>query len=186
MSWYQDTPSVSLELIEALGVGRDEAVIDIGGGASLLADYLLKRGFVDVSVLDLSATALAETGRRLVDAAPATLLHEDLLVWRPERRFDLWHDRALFHFLVAPDDRDKYVQTLRSAVPVGGRVVLATFAADGPELCSGLPVHRYSVTELTELLGADFELLETRREAHVTPRGVTQPFTWVGGRMGFA
>jgi SAM-dependent methyltransferase len=186
VSWYQDAPRVSLELIDALGVGEDAAVLDVGGGASLLADELLKRGFVDVSVLDLSAAALAETRRRLADAAPVTLLQEDLLVWRPERRFDLWHDRGVFHFLVAPDDRDRYLETLQSAINVGGHLVLGTFATDGPERCSGLPVRRYSVADLTDLLGGGFEVLETRREAHVTPGGMTQPFTWVAGRIGSA
>lgn len=183
VSWYQDAPSVSLELIEALGIGRDAAVIDVGGGASDLAEHLVERGFIDVSVLDVSAAALAEARRRLGDAAPVSWLHEDLLVWRPERRFVLWHDRAAFHFLVTSDDRDKYLQTLRSAIGVEGFVVLATFAPDGPEFCSGLPVARYSVADLAHLLGAGFELLETRREEHITPQGVMQPFTWVAGRM---
>lgn len=183
VSWYQDAPSVSLELIEALGISRDAVVIDVGGGASLLAERLVERGFVDVSVLDVSAAALAEARRRLGDAAPVSWLHEDLLVWRPERRFVLWHDRAVFHFLVTFDDRDRYLQTLRSAIQDDGFVVLATFAPDGPGFCSGLPVARYSVAELAHLLGAGFELLETRREEHITPRGVMQPFTWVAGRM---
>jgi len=174
---------VSLELIEALGISRDAVVIDVGGGTSVLAEHLVERGFVDVSVLDVSAAALAEARRRLVgDAAPVSWLHEDLLVWRPERQFDLWHDRAVFHFLVASDDRDKYLQTLRSAIRDEGFVVLATFAPDGPGFCSGLPVARYSVAELVHLLGAGFELLETRREEHITPRGMMQPFTWVAGR----
>jgi ubiquinone/menaquinone biosynthesis C-methylase UbiE len=184
VSWYQDTPIVSLELIEALGIGRDAAVVDIGGGASVLVDRLVEQGFVDVSVLDVSADALAEARRRLGDAAPVSWLHEDLRVWRPERRFDLWHDRAVFHFLVTCDDRDRYLQTLRSAIKTNGAVVLATFAADGPEFCSGLPVARYSSADLAHLLGNRFELLETRQEEHTTPAGVMQPFTWVAGRIG--
>ena len=183
VSWYQDAPSVSSELIEALGIGRDAAVIDVGGGASTLVDHLVERAFVDVSVLDVSAAALAEARRRVGDAAPVSWLHEDVLVWRPERRFVLWHDRAVFHFLVTSDDRDKYLETLRLAIRAEGFVVLATFATDGPEFCSGLPVARYSVADLTRVLGAAFELLETRREEHITPRGVLQPFTWVAGRM---
>lgn len=183
VSWYQNTPTVSLELIEALAVGHDAAVIDVGGGASTLADNLVERGWVDVSVLDVSAAALAEGRRRLGDAAPISRLHEDLLAWRPERRFVLWHDRARFHFLVASDDRDKYLQTLRSAIRDESFVVLATFASDGPEFCSGLPVDRYSVADLSQMLGSGFELLETRREEHITPRGLMQPFTWVAGRM---
>jgi trans-aconitate methyltransferase len=183
VSWYQDAPSLSLKLIEALGIGHDAAVIDVGGGASVLAEHLVARGFVDVSVLDISAAALAEARRGLGDAAPVSWLHEDLLAWRPERRFDLWHDRAVFHFLVTSDDRSKYLQTLHSAIGVEGFIVLATFAPDGPEFCSGLPVACYSVADLAHLLGAGFELLETRREEHITPQGVMQPFTWVAGRM---
>ncbi len=183
VSWYQDTPRMSLELFDALGVGRHASVIDIGGGASVLADQLVARGFIDLSVLDISAAALAEARRRLGDPSPVTLLHEDLLVWRPVRRFKLWHDRAVFHFLVASDDRDRYLRSLRAAIDVDGYVVIATFAADGPEHCSGLPVARYSATDLAELLGPGFELREMRRETHITPGGVAQPFTWVAGRF---
>ncbi len=183
VSWYQDAPTVSLELIEALGIARDAAIIDVGGGASVLADRLVERGFVDVSVLDVSAAALAEARSRMAGAARVHWLHEDLLDWRPERRFDLWHDRAVFHFLIAPADRDEYLRILRSALRPDGCVVLATFAEDGPELCSGLPVARYSAARLADVLGEGFELVETRREEHVTPKGVMQPFTWVVARM---
>jgi hypothetical protein len=172
-----------LELIETLGVGREAAVIDVGGGASKLVDHLIERGFSDLSVLDVSPAALAEGRRRLAARAPVVWLCEDLLVWRPERRFELWHDRAVFHFLVSPDERDTYLRALHSAVGANGFVVLGTFAPDGPPSCSGLPVARYSVAELTDLLGPRFELLGTRREEHTTPKGVIQPFTWVAGRV---
>jgi hypothetical protein len=183
VSWYQGLPSASLDLIEALAIGRVAAVVDVGGGASLLADHLVERGFVDVSVLDVSAAALAEACRRLGDGAPVSWLHEDVLVWRPERRFVLWHDRAVFHFLVSSGDRDRYLQTLRSALGVEGFVVLGTFAPDGPVTCSGLPVARYSGADLADLLGDGFDLVEARREEHVTPKGMIQPYTWVAGRM---
>ena len=184
VSWYQDAPRVSLELIEALGIAPVDAVIDVGGGASQLADHLLDRGFADVSVLDVSAAALAEAQRRFGgSAASVRWLEEDVLLWRPERRYALWHDRALFHFLVTSEERDTYLQTLRSAIQVDGCVVLATFAPEAPEFCSGLPVVRYSVEELAAVLGSRFELLDARREEHITPRGVTQQFTWVAGRI---
>jgi trans-aconitate methyltransferase len=186
VSWYQDVPTVSLELIEALGVGRDAVVIDVGGGGSTLVDHLVERGFADVSVLDVSTAALNESRRRVGDAVPVNWLNEDILVWRPERRFDLWHDRAVFHFLAEPDARDAYLSTLRSAIRADGFVVIATFAPDGPQSCSGLPVTRYSADDLTGLLGVGFVLVETRREEHVTPVGVMQPFTWVAGRMRLA
>ena len=105
----------------------------------------------------------------------------DLLGWEPDRRYSLWHDRAAFHFLIDERDREQYVETLRSAVAPGGNVIIATFAADGPEVCSGFPVRRYSAADLSTALGDAFELVEMRREEHVTPRGVTQPFTWIAG-----
>ena len=108
----------------------------------------------------------------------------DLLVWQPDRRYDVWHDRAVYHFLVDELDRERYVQTLRRTLAPGGAVIVATFAADGPEVCSGLPVRRYSATDLTAAFGSGFRQVETRREVHVTPRGALQPFTWVAGTLG--
>jgi SAM-dependent methyltransferase len=184
LSWYQAVPQVSLELIQALGISNDAAVIDIGGGTSFLADRLVEAGFSDVTVLDISASALEAGRRRLPGDAPVHRLRQDLLAWRPARRYDLWHDRAVFHFLVVDEDRARYLQALSSAVRPGGAVVLATFARDAPERCSGLPVARYSTNDLIAALGNAFECLETRREEHTTPRGLLQPFTWIAGRLG--
>jgi len=108
----------------------------------------------------------------------------DLLEWEPDRRYELWHDRAVFHFLVDEHDRDRYRATLADALAPGGRVIVATFADDGPEMCSGLPVRRYTAEDLVAALGEGFELVETRREVHLTPRGASQPFTWVAARIG--
>ncbi len=108
----------------------------------------------------------------------------DILDWEPDRRYDLWHDRAVFHFLVDEDDRDRYRATLTDALAPRGHVIVATFADDGPQMCSGLAVRRYSAEELVIALGTDFELVETRREQHVTPRGASQPFAWVALRRG--
>lgn len=108
----------------------------------------------------------------------------DILDWTPDRAFELWHERAVFHFLVDGADRDRYLATLRSALAPGGALIVGTFAADGPETCSGLPVRRYSADELVAALGDGFEPLALRREEHVTPRGTMQPFTWVAGRLG--
>jgi len=108
----------------------------------------------------------------------------DLLEWEPDRRYELWHDRAVFHFLVEERDRDRYSATLSDALAPDGHVIVATFADDGPEMCSGLPVRRYAAEGLAAALGEDFELVETRREVHVTPRGTLQPFTWVAARLG--
>lgn len=183
VSWYQAVPEASLDLVDALSVPKTAAVIDIGGGASLLATSLLGRGFTDVTVLDISSAALAASERQMGEAVQVRMVQADVLAWRPARRYDLWHDRATFHFLVTEDDRDAYVRTLRSAIAPVGFVILATFAPDGPPTCSGLPVIRYSVADLAQILGDTFDVLETRREEHVTPAGIRQPFTWLAGRF---
>jgi len=183
VSWYQAAPAVSLELVEGLGVSPEAAVIDAGGGGSFLADELVGRGFTDVTVLDISAAALDATFGRFPADAPVRCVRADLLDWVPDRRYELWHDRAVFHFLVDEHDRDRYRATLNDALAPGGRVIVATFADDGPEMCSGLPVRRYAADDLMAALGGGFELVETRRELHVTPRGTSQPFTWVAARI---
>jgi SAM-dependent methyltransferase len=180
VSWFQAFPTVTLELLDALGTARDAAIIDLGGGASVVVDHLLARGFTDVSVLDVSKVALDDTRVRLGPAAERVhWLHEDIFDWTPDRRFDLWHDRAVFHFLIEEDERDAYVRLLRSGVAAGGTVVIATFDADGPTHCSGLPVVRFGATDLAEIFAPHFDLVTTRREEHVTPAGLIQPFTWV-------
>ena len=186
VSWYQRTPEASLQLIDALRVPPTAAVIDVGGGASSLADHLVRRGYSDVTVLDVSRSALDRSRGQLADPASVSYVHDDLLRWHPPRQYDLWHDRALYHFLVDEKDRQRYAKTLRSALATGGFVIVATFAPDGPSMCSGLPVVRYSPDALAEALGTTFELLEVRREEHVTPRGSMQPFTWIAGRLGTA
>ena len=183
VSWYQAAPEVSLELVDALGVHRDAAVIDVGGGASFFLDELAARGFEDLTVLDISASALEAARQRLPAEAAVQFVDADLLKWAPGRSYDLWHDRATFHFLVTAPDRDKYLATMRRSVVPGGKVIIGTFAEDGPETCSGLPVNRYSAVDLVAELGDGFAELETRRENHVTPRGAVQPFTWVAGSL---
>ncbi len=179
VSWYQAEPTVTLELLDELQVDRSASVIDIGGGASVVVDHLLQRSFTDVSVLDVSKVALADTRLRLGDAASSVhWLHRDIFEWSPERRFDLWHDRAVFHFLIEKAERDEYVQALRAGIHETSRVVVATFDADGPTHCSGLPVVRYGVEELAELF-APLHLVTSRRQEHRTPAGLIQPFTWV-------
>jgi hypothetical protein len=181
VSWYEPEPVVSLALVDALGVPRDARFVDVGGGASLLVDRLFERGFTDVTVLDVSSTALAEVEDRLGDA-PVRLILVDVLSWRPDRRYEVWHDRAVFHFLVRESDRDAYRATLRAALGRDGLVVVGAFAEDGPKTCSGLRVSRYSAEALRDALG--LELLDARRELHTTPGGAIQPFTWIAGRLG--
>jgi hypothetical protein len=183
VSWFQSDPTVSIKLIQRLKIPHDAAVIDIGGGASLLVDSLLEQGFSDVSVLDVSKSALDAARRRWNGEAPVTLLNENLLSWHSTRRYQLWHDRADLHFLISAQDRDAYLEVLKSTLRPGGAVVIATFDSDGPEYCSGLPVARYSAEELASFLGDGFEIVETRREEHTTPTGVMQPFTWVSAML---
>ncbi len=174
-------PSTSLALIERLGIAASAPVIDVGGGASLLVDQLLLRGYTDVSVLDVSATAVEIARRRLPSAAPVHWHCEDVTTWQPERRYSLWHDRAVFHFLTDAAERTAYLDVMHAALDDDGALILATFAADGPEHCSGLPVARYDARDLESLLG-DFTVIVSFREAHITPTGDTQPFTWIAAR----
>lgn len=182
VSWFQRVPETSLELLDALGVPPRTAVVDVGGGASRLVDCLLERGFEDVTVLDLSARALELARARIGADDRVSWLREDVLAWRPARRFGLWHDRAVLHFLVEPASRDAYLAALRAALEPGGAVVLGTFAEDAPDRCSGLPVARYGAAGLLDVLGDGFTVVETSREVHRTPRGTPQPFTWVAAR----
>jgi SAM-dependent methyltransferase len=184
LSWYQREPALSLELLDGLGIEPGEALADVGGGSSHLVERLLDRGFTDLTVLDISESALAGVRARLgARAETVSWLVEDIRAWRPSRQFDVWHDRALFHFLVDRADRDRYAETVRHAVRPGGAVVIATFALDGPETCSGLPVHRYDVAGIAAVLGPGAELVAESREEHVTPRGRVQPFTWAALRL---
>ena len=180
MSWFEAEPAMSLELIAAAKVEPDTAIIDVGGGASTLVDVLVARGYRNLTVLDVSQTALDVARARLgEDATKVRWIAHDLLTWRPPRRFGLWHDRAVFHFLVAPHQRAAYRAVLHAALEPGGSAIVATFAEDGPETCSGLPTARYAPDDLAEVFGSDFQTVTSRREKHHTPAGVTQPFTWL-------
>lgn len=177
VSWFQDSPATSLAMIRAANPDHHAAIIDIGGGASRLVDALLQDGYRHLTVLDLSANALAATKRR-IGAAASTVdwIVADATTWEPAESYDVWHDRAAFHFLTDPRDRAAYVERLRSAVAPGGHVIIATFAPDGPEKCSGLPVQRHDSASLAAELGPEFELVETRSEVHHTPWHSTQAF----------
>jgi SAM-dependent methyltransferase len=177
VSWFQETPAISLELIELAGGIRSCGIIDIGGGASRLADGLVSRGFEDVTVLDLSAAALARAQSRMgEEARRVTWIAADVTTWEPSRGYDIWHDRAAFHFLTSPAGQGAYVSRLRRALRPGGHAIVGTFAPDGPERCSGLAVNRHDSTSLAVLLGSGFALIEARRHEHTTPWGATQKF----------
>lgn len=182
VSWFEDHPTTSLELLAALGVTPAQSVIDVGGGTATLVDELLAAGHRDLTVLDLSAVAIDTARARVGDRDEVTWIEADVLKWEPTRQWDVWHDRAALHFLVDDAARDTYRNRMGSALAGHGRFVIATFAEDGPERCSGLPVRRYTPDALAALLGAGFEVQLHRREAHVTPSGAVQQFTWVAGR----
>ena len=177
VSWFQENPAPSLELIAQVGAIPASAVIDIGCGASRLVDTLLSRGFQDVTVLDLSEAALGAAKARL--GSRARQVHwivADATAWDPPRAYDIWHDRAAFHFLTEGGDRAAYVERLERGLKLGGYAIIATFALDGPERCSGLPVVRYDAASLGETLGRAFQLVDTRRHAHATPWDSNQSF----------
>lgn len=180
VSWFQEHATRSLELIRSVGPSLQANVVDVGGGASTLVDDLLSNGFHNVSVLDLSASALEIAHQRLGAAGDCvTWLAGDICtVNLPDHAYDIWHDRAVFHFLTDPADRAAYVRQVMKAVKPGGHVIVATFAPDGPEQCSGLPVARYAPGELHQEFGPSFELLEHMSEEHKTPWGAVQHFVY--------
>src|SRR5437868_511804 len=177
VSWFQENPAISLDLIRAAGATDNSAIVDIGGGASRLVDSLLAKGFRSLAVLDLSQAALDAARARIGSGAEAVeWIVSDVTKWSPSRQFDIWHDRAAFHFLTDANDRSAYVARLQAALRPGGQAIIGTFALDGPEKCSGLPVQRYDPASLHETLGSHFRMIESRRETHNTPWGSTQSF----------
>jgi SAM-dependent methyltransferase len=177
VSWFQESPEPSLELIGLAGAKPDAAIIDIGGGASRLVDTLLTQGFKNLTVLDLSEAALDKARSRLGgDARSIRWIAADVTSWKPDAKYHVWHDRAAFHFLTKRDEQRAYIDRLKQALRPGGYAIIGTFALDGPEKCSGLPVARQSPETMTALLGSDFDLVDARRHDHVTPWQSVQKF----------
>ncbi len=177
VSWYQREPVLSLRLIDHCEPGPDTPIIDVGGGASTLVDHLLARGHTDITVLDLAQSALDAAAERLGDAGAGVHWEQaDITAFEPSRHYGVWHDRAVFHFLVDPEDRARYRAAAEAALPAGAHLIIATFGPEGPEKCSGLPVARYDAPSLATELGSAFERLETRHETHQTPGGAEQAF----------
>jgi SAM-dependent methyltransferase len=185
VSWFRQHLDLSFDLIRQAAPSRDAAVIDVGGGASTLVDDLLRARYHDVTVLDLSSSALAVSKNRLgLASAGITWVDGDITqVKLAASRYDVWHDRAVFHFLTSTTERERYVAAVRHALKPGGHIIMATFALDGPEKCSGLPVARYGAGSLHAQFGEQFELLDSRHETHVTPSGKEQRFVYCFCRM---
>lgn len=179
LSWFEEVPAVSLELLEAAGLSAGTCVVDVGGGESRLVDELLARGLDCLTVLDVSHEALVHTRARLGEAAQTvTWIEADVTGAWSLKPMDIWHDRAVFHFLVDPDDRRRYVTHVRETLKLHGSAIIATFGPDGPERCSGLPVVRYSPSGLAAELGDGFTLIEWRPHQHRTPGGTMQSFQY--------
>ena len=180
VSWFQEHARQSVELIGSTGVPKSAKIIDVGGGASTLVDDLFAEGYQHITVLDLSEAALAASRARLAERASSVswLAGDITKIALPLHEFDVWHDRAVFHFLTTREEREAYVHAVIQAVKPGGHVIVATFAEDGPEKCSGLPVMRYSADGLHAEFGTPFTLLQQEREEHHTPFGTVQKFIY--------
>ena len=179
VSWFIADPETSLTLVESTGIDKADPIIDVGGGASRLVDHLLARGYTNLTVLDISPTALETARRRLGDQADQVRwLEADVCRLDVGTTWRLWHDRAVFHFLVEEADRRAYLDRLAVHLARDGHVIVATFSFDGPTECSGLPVERYDADKLAATFGPGFELVNLLEEIHVTPAGKEQAFNY--------
>jgi len=180
VSWYREHLDNSLRMILETKVGREAAIIDVGGGSATLVDDLLENGFADITVLDISSSAIEKSRTRLGErAAQIEWLEADITrAALPENRFDVWHDRAVFHFLTDAADRRKYVAQVMRSLKIGGHIIVASFGLNGPQKCSGLDVVRYSPETMHEEFGGNFKLVNSLNETHETPFGTTQEFVY--------
>jgi trans-aconitate methyltransferase len=182
-SWFEKHPGMSLRMLDSAGGSAADALIDVGGGASPLTGALLDRGFRDLTVLDISAAGIRHARDRLGSRADQVhWLTTDVLSWHPQRHYQAWHDRAVYHFLTIDEHRQQYLHTLDTATAPGTIAVFGCFAPDGPQHCSGLPVARYSPAQLARQIGTKWLLISQDREEHTTPAGTIQPFTWIALR----
>lgn len=181
LSWFQETPENSLQLIKELGIGFTEKIIDIGGGDSKLVDHLLRLGFKDITVLDISQTALEKAKLRLNDTGSAvTFIASDVTKFSPKTKYKLWHDRAAFHFLTEKSHIEKYLDIAVEAIDDDGFLIVSTFSKNGPEKCSGLPIAQYSDVDLKQLFGKYFSNIKCFESIHTTPWNSTQSFVYCG------
>lgn len=178
VSWYEPMPEISLSLIGDCNLEKDAAIIDIGGGDSFLAEFLVSKGHTDVTVVDISPNAIERAKERMCEKADeVNWIVADAATFKPTKKYDLWHDRATFHFLIDENDQKNYLKTLFDAVKPGGYVIMSTFSDTGPPTCSGLPVQRYSVGEMQKIFEKEFSVLSGRTVDHTTPSGGIQNFT---------
>jgi SAM-dependent methyltransferase len=179
VSWHQSHPQHSLSLIEDTGIGKSSSIIDIGGGASTLVDHLLMAGYRDITVLDIARTAILQAQERLGDRSQqVTWIEDDITSYSSARTFDIWHDRAVFHFLTCEYDQACYLEALLKVLKPHGQAIIATFTDCGPDKCSGLDVVRYSPESLNQVLGLQLRLVETFTEEHHTTDGGVQQFNY--------
>ncbi len=181
VSWFQSKPEKSLELIHRfMPVGRHPNIIDVGGGASTLVDFLLADGYESISILDIAASALNTAKQRLGSLSDRVswIVADITQIQLPRNTYDLWHDRAVFHFLTIPADRLKYVDIVEKSLKSGGILVISTFAPDGPEQCSNLDINRYNCDDILAILGKNFKLIHSDRESHQTPFDTHQSFSY--------
>ena len=179
VSWHQDNPQISLELIRSVSPDLNTPIIDIGGGASMLVDRLQQLGYQSLGVLDISAIALQHAMSRLGANADKIQWYEaDITRFKSPVTYDVWHDRAVFHFLTGQDQQKAYIQTLENTVRGGGHIIIATFAIGGPTRCSGLDIVQYDKDKLSTLLGEHFGFIEQQSELHITPAGKQQAFQY--------
>ena len=183
VSWFQSDATLSFRWIKEAAPDHSARIIDIGGGASRLADRLITEGYSGLTVLDISSIALSRTCERIgASADDVNWITADVTAWTPRQTWDVWHDRAVFHFLTDERAQDAYIAALRSGTREGSTVIMATFAPTGPEKCSGLPVRRYDAQSLSARLGRDFHLYADTTERHRTPFGTTQDFIYAAFR----
>lgn len=178
-SWFQSYPAISIRFIEELNLAKDAPIIDVGGGDSLLVDALIEKGYTDITVLDISEVAIANAQRRLGNKVHlVTWVISDILDFQPVRNYACWHDRAVFHFVTDHQSIGHYTTLMKRALKDGGALVIGTFAEDGPEKCSNLPVQRYSQKALTNLLQPSFTKIRCVNQVHQTPFNTLQSFTF--------
>lgn len=183
VSWYEPMPETSLNYIAECKLDKEAAIIDIGGGDSFLAEFLLARGFKDVTVVDISEKAIERAKQRLGERAEEiTWIVADASEFKPDKQYDLWHDRAAFHFLTEDEQVERYLQTVKRSVKPGGFLVMGTFSENGPKKCSGIEIRQYSIDQMQALFSNGFTTLGCKNIDHETPSGGTQNFTFCSFR----